>query len=132
MAKDKESASQEHSSLANETYRTPPSCKLATLEEWQAYQKAEVIMWEFVEMLMHFNVMGRPLSPKHWRGLIPNRVYYFLRDTVMKILLNRCELTLIDGDWMRDKPSDELEKALGSVPRQRKKRRFWDLFKKWR
>lgn len=132
MAEDKEPTRRAYASLANEVYRFPPSWELTTPQEWQAYQKAEAIMWEFVQVMMYFDTRVRTPSKEWPQATLPSQVYYFLRDTAMKILLNRCELILVDGDWIHNKLAGEYERALGPRPRRRKKKGSWGLLKRWR
>jgi len=130
MVRNTESADQLYASLANEEYRFRPTWKLTTLEEWRAYQKAEAVMWEFVQLLMYFDVRIRMPSLGCPQATLPNPAYFFLRDTVMNILLDKCELVLMDGEWIRTSPGGEHGRALG--PRPRKKKSFWNLFRKKR
>jgi len=105
-------------------YRFPPTSALKSRKEEQAYKKAEVIMGEFVDMLMCFNARVEipGVTSRSSFAPLPNTVYYHLRDTVIDILLDKCRMVLVDGEWLRVKTTEEYEHLFGPRPQSHVKR----------
>lgn len=133
--KNVDSAEDKHSPVTEyRQYRFPPTSAIRSRKEERAYRKAEVIMGEFVDFMMYFNIgvkipgaqSGSSFAP------IPNPMYYRLRDTVMDILLDKCRVVFVDGEWIRIKTVDEYKKAFGPRPRAciERRPRFWGAL--WR
>jgi len=125
MIKNLDSAVDIHPIRECRQYRFPPTSALKSRKEEQAYRKAEVIMGEFVDVMLYFNarVEGPGATLRSSFAPLPDRVYYHLRDTVVDILLDKCRMVLVDGEWIRVKTEDEYENAFGPRPRVRVKRR---------